>query len=126
MTPEHLQKKHGLDPDKAELAAEWIAQLPPMIARKQVEWFLGGIISRSALATADSSGTGPAGALRLGSAIMYPTPLLIVWLVQRTSVTRLRNASHLIRGKERPAPGHPAPGADLPPGVFRPAQGGRI
>ena len=67
-----------------------LAKLPPVIARKDVERQLGGIITTKTLANADSSGTGPMGAFQVGRTIVYPTGSLVGWLIGTMGVARLK------------------------------------
>lgn len=55
-------------------------KLPPMIARKEVSYFTGGVISSKTLANADSRGTGPLVRQKIGEAVVYPTPFLLAYL----------------------------------------------
>lgn len=68
---------------KDEFVHKWASQLPPYIARQEVRWFLGGIIAVNTLAKADSAGRGPKGAVRVSERVIYPTPRLLEWLVDR-------------------------------------------
>ena len=67
-----------------------LTKLPPVIARKDVERQLGGIITPKTLANADSSGEGPMGAFQVGRSIVYPTESLINWLIKSMGVSRLK------------------------------------
>ncbi|MBU4526538.1 MAG: hypothetical protein KUA37_02095 [Desulfomicrobium sp.] len=67
---------------KQEFITFWEAKLPPVIARKEIAWFLGGIVSRQALANADTAGTGPKKCWRIGpKSVAYETRSLLEWLV---------------------------------------------
>ena len=81
MTPLNLETC-GLTEDQITLVRDWEQKLPPMIARKEVAWFLGGIITTGCLAKEDSRGKGPQGRVAIGSCVAYPTRNLLVWLVQ--------------------------------------------
>ena len=66
-------------------------KLPPIIARKDVEHQLGGIITSKTLANADSLGGGPLGAFQVGRSVVYPTESLVNWLIDKMGVSRLKN-----------------------------------
>lgn len=62
----------------------YLTQLPPIIARKKVDWFLGGVVSASTLRSADSKGVGPLVRQIIGeSTVAYPTIYLLAWLEER-------------------------------------------
>lgn len=68
---------------KQEFIAFWEAKLPPVIARKEIAWFLGGIVSRQVLANADAAGTGPKKSWRIGpKSVAYETRSLLEWLIE--------------------------------------------
>ncbi len=54
--------------------------LPPVIARKKVAHYLGGVITPCALANADSRGRGPKGRFNVGRTVCYDTAQLLEWL----------------------------------------------
>ncbi|HOQ43385.1 MAG TPA: hypothetical protein PK178_14590 [Smithellaceae bacterium] len=56
------------------------------VARTQVERFTGGIIGEKYLANLDCAGKGPAGRVRVGRKIAYPTGELVRWLEARSAV----------------------------------------
>ena len=58
--------------------------LPPIIARHDIEKYLGGIISRGYLQNLDSEGKGPK-RIRIGKKVGYLRSDLIVWLESRSS-----------------------------------------
>ena len=66
-----------------------LAKLPPVIARKDIERQLGGVISTKTLANADSAGIGPMGAFQVGRTVVYPTESLVNWLIDSMGVIRL-------------------------------------
>lgn len=78
-----------LTPDEQEFVLTLESGLPPVIARKQVEHFLGGIVSRKALANADSRGEGPEDAYAVGKCIVYKTTSLLHWLVRQRPVRKI-------------------------------------
>ncbi len=53
--------------------------LPPIIARKDIEHYLGGLISRGYLANLDCQGKGPV-AIKSGRRVAYLREDLIAWL----------------------------------------------
>lgn len=72
-------------PPEPELTVlkDLLAKLPPVIARKEVKFFMGGIISPQTLANADNTGTGPAVRYRINDSIVYPTPFLLEYLEKK-------------------------------------------
>lgn len=58
--------------------------LPPMIARHDIERYLGGVISRGYLQNLDSEGKGPK-KCRIGKKVGYMRDDLISWLEARSS-----------------------------------------
>jgi len=59
--------------------------LPPIVARKEIARYLGGIISKGYLANLDSEGQGPK-RIRIGRHVGYLREDLIAWLQARSSV----------------------------------------
>lgn len=53
--------------------------LPPVIARKDITKYLGGLISRGYLANLDSQGRGPR-SIKTGRRVAYLREDLIAWL----------------------------------------------
>ena len=53
------------------------------VARREVKRFSGGLYSPGHLANCDCSGTGPAGAFKIGKQIVYPVSSLINWLISQ-------------------------------------------
>ena len=81
-----------LAPDEEAFIAEFTKVLPPVIARKDIPQHLGGLVSVSTLSHADSAGTGPAGAYRVGAhCVVYRTDQLLRWIVSRFGVRRVIN-----------------------------------
>lgn len=108
MTASDYQERYGIDPAVAECIASWEQALPPMIARKQIRWFLGGLVSPATLNAEDSRGRGPANSVRVGRDIVYHTVDLLVWLAQRKGIKIL--SRHLPKqGIARP--GHESQGS---------------
>jgi hypothetical protein len=91
----------GLTQEQCDLVRCWEAQLPPVIARKEVGWFLGGIITTGCLAKEDSRGKGPMGRVAIGSCVAYHTRNLLVWLVQSRGMEQLRSVGDFLPGRER-------------------------
>lgn len=59
--------------------------LPPIVARKDIDRYLGGIISKGYLANLDSEGLGPR-RIRCGRNIGYLREDLVAWLEERTTL----------------------------------------
>ena len=64
-------------------------KLPPIIARKKVDVFLGGIVAPNTLKNADSKGTGPEVAYVIGRDVAYKTDSLVAWVVSYFGVNKL-------------------------------------
>jgi len=94
-----LLEKSGLSDEQIVFVRAWEEQLPPVIARKEVGWFLGGIITTGCLAKEDSRGKGPQGRVAIGSCVAYPTRNLLVWLVQSRGMEQLRSAGEFLPGR---------------------------
>ena len=56
--------------------------LPPLIARSEVERYFPGVLRRSTLAKLASQGTGPP-YLKIGRRVVYRTKDLLNWLLSR-------------------------------------------
>ena len=67
--------------DLSVLAQAWKA---PYVARRQVSEFSGGMLHHRTMANLDSLGKGPAGRIRMGRTIAYPTSALVEWMEERT------------------------------------------
>lgn len=76
-------------PETMQLIEAWCAQLPPVISRKRLDWFLGGIVSRKNIANLDSAGEGPQGRILVGRETVYNTHDLLVWLAQTRGFKKL-------------------------------------
>lgn len=81
--------KKNLSHEEEEFRQLLLTKLPPIIARKDVERHLGGMITPKTLANADSSGSGPMGTFQVGRSIVYPTESLVNWLISTMGVSRL-------------------------------------
>ena len=77
--------------DKKAFAETLLDKLPPIIARHQVDRFLGGIISPYTIKNADLAGTGPEIAWRVGKKVAYKAESLVGWLVANHDVKRMVN-----------------------------------
>lgn len=78
-----------LPPDE-EFRQLLLNKLPPVVARKDVERQLGGLVTMKTLANADSSGKGPLGAYVVGRSVVYPAESLVRWIIESFGVARLR------------------------------------
>jgi hypothetical protein len=67
----------------SDLADKWPS---PYVARNEVGKFSGGILTPKYLANLDSAGKGPAGRIRVGRKIAYPTTSLVRWLESRAQL----------------------------------------
>ena len=57
--------------------------LPPIIARHDIEKYLGGLISKGYLQNLDCEGKGPE-RIKVGRKVGYTREALVTWLIQRT------------------------------------------
>jgi hypothetical protein len=64
-------------------------KLPPIIARKKVDTFLGGIVAPNTLKNADSRGTGPEVVYVVGRNVAYRTDSLLAWIVSNIGVAKM-------------------------------------
>ena len=85
----------GMTPDEKEFTDAMLDKLPPVIARRQIDKFLGGLISPYTIKNADLAGTGPEVAWRVGNKVAYKTDSLVTWLVRTMGVKRMQNLSSL-------------------------------
>lgn len=74
---------------KQELISALAGELPPFIARAQVEHHLGGMVSGKTLSNADARGEGPEVAYAVGRKVVYSREALLQWLSRNFSVQRL-------------------------------------
>ena len=81
--------------EEKEFVDAMLDKLPPVIARHQVDRFLGGLVSPFTLKNADLAGTGPEVAWRVGNKVAYKTDSLVGWLVQTMGVKRIQNLNSL-------------------------------
>lgn len=81
---------HGDNPaHKQELLDVLAGELPPFIARADVERHLGGMVSGKTLSNADARGQGPEVAYAVGRKVVYSREALLLWLSRNFSVQRL-------------------------------------
>lgn len=81
--------------EEKEFIDAMLDKLPPVIARHQVDRFLGGLVSPFTVKNADLAGTGPEVAWRVGNKVAYKTDSLVSWLVQTMGVKRIQNLNSL-------------------------------
>lgn len=85
----------NLTPDEREFITTASQGLPPVIARKYVEHFLGGVVAQQTLNNADSAGEGPKDVFMIGRNIAYKTESLLEWAVRRFGVKKLEHIDNL-------------------------------
>lgn len=73
--------------DAREFVEYLTPRLPVAIARKRVDFFLGGVVALGTLGNADSGGRGPE-ARRAGLTVIYRTADLLRWLVETFGLRR--------------------------------------
>lgn len=83
-----MQNNIPLTPEQEAFLAEF-SSLPPVIARKEVEYFLGGLVARKTLANADARGEGPEVAWAVGRNVAYRTRSLLEWILRNFEIKRL-------------------------------------
>lgn len=82
--------------DVKEFVDSLLPHLPPIIARHEVQRFLGGLVSPYTIKHHDLAGTGPEVAWRVGRKVAYKTESLLLWLASREGgVSRLQNLKTL-------------------------------
>ena len=74
---------------KREFLQALSAELPPYIARSEVERQLGGIVTWKTLANADARGNGPEVAYAVGRKVVYSRQALLDWLAANYAIVRL-------------------------------------
>lgn len=57
----------------------------PIVARKEIAKFSGGLLSPKYLANLDSAGRGPSNRVKVGRMIVYPVGSQIQWLENRVT-----------------------------------------
>ena len=70
----------GASPARVRSMEHLLFQLPPVIARKRVYDYFGGVVTPKALANADYKGVGPRVKWEVGRNVCYPTPYLLEWM----------------------------------------------
>lgn len=106
----------GKPVDVTDMIALLRSHLPPVIARKKVEYFLGGIVSSSHLASADSAGTGPDISYDVGDCVAYETESLLEYVSRKWPVQfRDKNIMNQLMKKKR-KPNRSAPRNGQRPG----------
>lgn len=73
-----------------QLIAELDRSLPPVFARSKVDRYFGGLFTPGYLATLDSAGNGPEGAIRCGRHMVYQKKPFLEWLRRRTTMPEER------------------------------------
>lgn len=86
------KESRALTPDEREFADTIRAGLPPVIARHDVDKYLGGLVSPHTVKNADVAGHGPEIAWKVGKKVAYKTESLIDWLICTCGVSRIQNA----------------------------------
>lgn len=76
-----------LTPEAVEMRKRLLAELPPVIARRHVGTFLGGLISSESMANYDARREGPKNAMSIGDSVAYYREELVDWLLSRWIVT---------------------------------------
>lgn len=84
-----------MTPEQKEFADILLSEMPPVVARKSVSQFLGGMVDMRTLANADSKGTGPEVAYAVGRSVVYRREALVDWLMRHFDVRRLVNTKEL-------------------------------
>lgn len=73
-----------------QLIAELDRILPPVFARSKIDRYLGGLLKPGYLATLDSDGNGPDGAVRCGRHVGYLKQPFLEWLRKRLTTPEER------------------------------------
>lgn len=81
--------------DSRELLELLAERLPPVVARKDVERVLGGVIAAQTLNNADAKGEGPEVAYRVGRSVVYRTDSLLAWIASKFEIRRIANIKTL-------------------------------
>lgn len=85
----------SMTPEQQEFADLIASGLPPVVARKSVEQFLGGMVTMKTLANADAKGDGPQVAYAVGRSIVYRREALVDWVMRTFDVRRLETMKDL-------------------------------
>lgn len=97
------KKVSTIFPGERQLTAEELdfiqtlkESLPPIISRKELPKYLGGVVSQSLLRHADAKGQGPQVGWKIGEhSVAYKTESLLEWIVRRFGVKRMVNLTNL-------------------------------
>jgi hypothetical protein len=84
-----MPKETTLTNEEQEFVQNLAENLPPVIARKKINRFLGGIVAPQTLCNADHKGEGPEVAYMIGRSVAYSTIPLLEWIVRNLGVTKL-------------------------------------
>lgn len=57
--------------------------LPPIISRKHIDRYMGGLVTAKTLANHDARGTGPRVRIETSYGVVYPTLFLLEWIEQK-------------------------------------------
>lgn len=87
---EDLTEQHKLID---QMGADWPS---PIVARKAVSQFSGGIVSPKTLANLDCQGAGPQGGFMVGNQVVYPVESLCQWIKDRITLKRGRKPGQKI------------------------------
>ena len=80
--------------DIAQLRADLEQALPPIIARRKIEHYLGGLYKAESMAVFDSNGTGVKNPVRMeGGKVGYHKEDLINWFISRVEAANVTNAN---------------------------------
>jgi len=86
-----------LTDEEQEFVQTLAESLPPVIARKKVSKFLGGVVAPQTLSNADHKGEGPEVAYMVGRSVTYFTIPLLEWIVKNLGVTKLERLNRAKR-----------------------------
>jgi hypothetical protein len=99
IAPDQMREKRSAMPtgtmltdEEQEFVRTLAEKLPPVIARKQIDRFLGGVVAPQTLCNADHTGEGPEVAYMVGRSVAYETIPLLEWIVRHLGVTKLERA----------------------------------
>ena len=70
-------------PPQLKVLGCFLDKLPPMIARKEVKYYTGGAISPKSVSNDDYLGNGPRVRMKMGDAVVYPTPFFLAYLEEK-------------------------------------------
>lgn len=90
-----MRKPRKLTAEEEEFISTLVSSLPPVIARKEVNRYLGGMVASQTLSNADCAGMGPEVAYRVGRTIAYRTESSVRWVVDRFGVVKVAGLKSL-------------------------------